>query len=82
MIILYLFFLGHPNVIGFISHSGMLSTSEAIHCGVPIVSVPLFGEQFANAQSAVESGLGIAVDILTFNERVLADALKTILLEK
>lgn len=57
----------------------MLSSSEAMYCGVPIVGVPLFGDQFANAQSAVESGLGVSVDILSFNEKVLKDALKTIL---
>ena len=60
----------------------MLSTSEAMHCGVPIVSVPLFGEQFANGKSAVESGLGVSLDVLTINERVLEEALRTILQEK
>nr|XP_021201480.2 UDP-glucosyltransferase 2 [Helicoverpa armigera]WRX06237.1 UGT43A1 [Helicoverpa armigera] len=74
--------LCHPKVVAFITHSGMLSSSEAMYCGVPIVGVPLFGDQFANAQSAVESGLGVAVDILSFNEKVLKDALKTILQEE
>uniref|UniRef100_A0A2A4JYW3 UDP-glucuronosyltransferase n=1 Tax=Heliothis virescens TaxID=7102 RepID=A0A2A4JYW3_HELVI len=74
--------LCHPNVVGFISHSGMLSTSEAMHCGVPLVSVPLFGEQFANGRSAVESGLGVLLDVLTLNVHVLEDALKTILQEQ
>ncbi|KAF9422945.1 hypothetical protein HW555_001488 [Spodoptera exigua] len=74
--------LCHPKVVGFISHSGMLSTSEAMHCGVPIISVPLFGEQFANGKSAVESGLGVSLDVLTLNAHVLEDALQTILKEQ
>lgn len=62
----------------FISHSGMLSSSEAMHCGVPIVSVPLFGDQFANAQSAIENGLGVTIDLETLNEKSLTTALDTV----
>lgn len=72
----------HPNVIAFITHSGMLSTSEAMHCGTPIVGIPLFGEQYSNAQSAVECGLGVSVNVLTLDQHVLEDALNTILQEK
>lgn len=74
----YNYFLGHPNVKAFISHSGMLSTSEAMHYGVPIVSVPLFGDQFANAKSAVENGLGVTIDIDTLDEKSLTTALDTV----
>lgn len=69
-------------MVAFITHYGMLSTSEALHCGVPIVGVPLFGDQYANAQSAVEIGLGVTVDIFTLNYRALEDALNVILQEK
>ncbi|KAJ8719642.1 hypothetical protein PYW08_011817 [Mythimna loreyi] len=72
----------HPKVVAFVTHSGMLSTTEAMHCGIPIVAIPLFGEQYSNAQSAVESGLGVSVDVLTLNQRILEDALNTILQEK
>ncbi|KAJ8720260.1 hypothetical protein PYW07_012303 [Mythimna separata] len=74
--------LCHPKVVAFITHSGMLSTSEAVYCGVPIVGIPLFGDQFANAQSAVESGIGVTVDMFTLNQRELKDALNIILQEK
>lgn len=66
----------------FISHSGMLSTSEAMHCGVPIVGVPLFGDQFANGASAVESGLGVTVDILTLKQEILENALEIVIQDK
>ena len=78
----YAYFAGHPKVVAFITHSGMLSTSEALHCGIPIVGIPLFGEQYSNAQSAVESGLGVSVDVLTLNQHVLEDGLNTVLQEK
>ncbi|KAJ8720261.1 hypothetical protein PYW07_012304 [Mythimna separata] len=72
----------HPKVVAFVTHSGMLSTTEAMHCGIPIVAIPLFGEQYSNAQSAVESGLGVSLDVLTLNQVVLEDALNTVLQEK
>ncbi|KOB77758.1 UDP-glycosyltransferase UGT43B1, partial [Operophtera brumata] len=70
---------GHPNVVAFISHSGMLSTTEAMHCGIPIVGVPLFGDQFSNADSAAANGLGVVLDIYTLNRKVLEEALQTVL---
>lgn len=73
------FVLGHSNVVAFITHSGMLSTSEAMHCGVPIVGVPLFGDQFSNADSAMENGLGVVVDIYKLNRDVLEESLRTVL---
>lgn len=76
------FFAGHPKVKAFITHSGMLSTSETIHCGVPIVSVPLFGDQFANGFLAVENGLGVTVDVTMFKTDSLENALSKILQDK
>lgn len=66
-------------MVAFVTHSGMLSTSEAMHCGVPIIGVPLFGDQFSNADSATETGLGIVVDIYTLNRKVLENSLQTVL---
>ncbi|GBP49191.1 Ecdysteroid UDP-glucosyltransferase [Eumeta japonica] len=74
--------LCHENVLGFISHSGMLSSSEAMHCGVPVVSVPLFGDQFANAASARAVGLGVTIHLEDLEENTLDVALKTILRER
>ena len=35
---------------------------ESAYHGVPVVAVPLFGDQFANAQKVEQFGLGIAVN--------------------
>ncbi|SFS81707.1 macrolide family glycosyltransferase [Saccharopolyspora flava] len=46
----------------FVTHAGMNSTMEALHHGVPLVSVPQMPEQAANAARAAELGLGIKLD--------------------
>ncbi|GBP21513.1 Ecdysteroid UDP-glucosyltransferase [Eumeta japonica] len=54
--------LSHPKTVLFITHGGKLSTIEAIHYGVPVIGVPIFGDQFANMDQAVLKGYGIKVD--------------------
>ena len=41
--------LGHPAVKAFLSHAGINSIYEAAYHAVPIVSVPLIGDQVNNA---------------------------------
>lgn len=36
---------GHPNVRAFVTHGGMGGSSETIHCGVPVVVTPMYGDQ-------------------------------------
>ena len=37
--------LGHPNVKVFISHGGNNGQYEAVYHGVPMIAIPLFGDQ-------------------------------------
>ncbi|XP_026314402.1 UDP-glucuronosyltransferase 1-7C-like [Hyposmocoma kahamanoa] len=48
--------LAHPNIRLFITHGGALSTFEAIHYGVPLLAVPVFGDQPVNARRAEQAG--------------------------
>ncbi|MFJ3837463.1 nucleotide disphospho-sugar-binding domain-containing protein [Streptomyces sp. NPDC054904] len=45
----------------FITHHGMNSTTESILAGVPMVSLPGVGDQFANAATAVEGGAAVTL---------------------
>lgn len=47
----------------FITHGGQLSTTEAIHFGVPVVGIPVFGDQYVNMKSAEDKGFGISVKL-------------------
>lgn len=37
--------LCHPNVKAFVSHGGLLGSTETVHCGVAAVFTPMFGDQ-------------------------------------
>ncbi|XP_013189936.2 UDP-glycosyltransferase UGT5 isoform X2 [Amyelois transitella] len=55
--------LAHPNCILFITHGGLLSTTEAVHFGKPIIGIPVFGDQFNNVDRAVKKGFAMRVDL-------------------
>ncbi|XP_072383365.1 UDP-glycosyltransferase UGT5-like [Diabrotica undecimpunctata] len=74
--------LAHPNVKLFITHGGLLSNLEAIHYGVPVLTLPIFGDQRMNAAKANAGGFGVSVTFSTMTEEVLSKALNEILTNK
>jgi len=46
----------------FITHGGLLSTQEAIHRGLPLVAIPVYGDQYYNLTRIVSFGVGIRLD--------------------
>ncbi|XP_059051643.1 UDP-glucosyltransferase 2-like [Achroia grisella] len=69
--------LAHPNCILFITHGGLLSTTEAVYFGKPMIGIPAFADQFANVDRMVKKGFAKKVD-LTLS---LGDDLKAIILD-
>ncbi|CAH0596439.1 unnamed protein product [Chrysodeixis includens] len=55
--------LAHRNLVLFITHGGLLSLTETIHFGVPVITIPVFADQFQNAKRAESKGYGIAIDL-------------------
>ncbi|CAH0715014.1 unnamed protein product, partial [Brenthis ino] len=63
--------LRHPNIKLFITQAGLQSTDEAITAGVPLVAIPMLGDQWYNAEKYVKYGIGIKLDIETLISNML-----------
>lgn len=74
--------LAHPQIKAFVYHCGMNGIWEAVYHGVPMVAVPLFGDQSDNAQRLVSRGMGVQVDITTLTSDKLAQAIRTVIDDK
>lgn len=73
---------GHPKVVGFVTHGGMLSLSETTYCGKPVLVIPFFGDQFSNAAAAVANGMGIILNFDKLNADNLAEGMQELTTEK
>ncbi|XP_003700629.2 UDP-glucosyltransferase 2 [Megachile rotundata] len=72
--------LKHKNTKAFITHGGLMGLQESVHFGVPLVGIPLYGDQHGNLDSA--SKKLFAVNLRSFkevNEKTLGDAINTVL---
>ena len=71
--------LAHKNVKAFISHCGLGSTVESKYHAVPILAIPLFADQTANAKIVIDEGWGVKVDFATMTEESLTEGIKEVL---
>nr|XP_026493893.1 UDP-glucuronosyltransferase 2B18-like [Vanessa tameamea] len=71
--------LAHPKVLAFYSHCGLLGTTEAIYHGVPMVAMPIFGDQPSNAAAVEESGLGVQIQLNELSKAKLLEKFRTVL---
>ena len=62
-----------------ISHCGMKAVSEAVHHAVPLVCVPIFGDQGDIARRVVDKHLGVTIDRKVLTAQLLIDAVNTVL---
>jgi len=67
---------------GFHSHGGLLGTTEAVHCGVPMLLTPFYGDQFLNSGAIKQRGFGVIVDFSDFDADHITRGLRFILDKK
>ena len=71
--------LAHPNVKVFITHGGLLGTTEAVVEGVQVLGLPIFGDQKMNMAKAVKRGYGLSIDYDDISEELLTTKLTELL---
>lgn len=61
------------------THGGFLSTTEAIDRGVPVLAMPVFGDQHQNAKIAELGGFGLVLPLKDVTEEKLASLVNELL---
>ena len=74
--------VAHPKTKAMISHAGLNGVYEAIYHGVPIVGMPLVGDQFAVLVKLESRNLAKRVDISTVTGESFHDAIVQVLGDK
>ena len=62
-----------------ITHGGNNTTTEAFHFGKPMVVLPLFWDQYDNAQRVDETGFGVRLATYAFEDGELRAAIDGLL---
>lgn len=75
-------FTEHPNVKLFITQGGLQSTDETINAAVPVIGIPMLGDQWYNVENYVDHKIGLQLDITTLTEKDFLDAVLTVVSEK
>ncbi|KAL3075892.1 hypothetical protein niasHT_032095 [Heterodera trifolii] len=72
----------HPNTRAFVSHCGLNSLNEAATAGVPLLCVPLFGDQNYNAAIVQHHQNGIVLLKKYLNKKRLQSALRELVADE
>jgi len=73
--------LGHPNCKLFITHGGVQSTTESVYHGVPMLAIPVFGDQKGNSLRAQYRGIAIQVPYFELTHEAFGSALHRLLID-
>lgn len=74
--------LAHKNVRLFITHGGLFGTTEGTSRGVPMLFMPVFGDQFRNAAKTVQRGYGLILHRQDVTKARLTEKIETLVYDK
>ncbi|XP_018052934.1 PREDICTED: UDP-glucuronosyltransferase 2A3-like isoform X1 [Atta colombica] len=67
--------MNHRNVKCYLGHGGLLGLSESVYVGLPMILVPIYGDQFHNSAAAETRGAAVVVAYDDLTEETLRNAL-------
>ncbi|XP_049832176.1 UDP-glucosyltransferase 2-like isoform X2 [Schistocerca gregaria] len=70
--------LNHPKTVAFVTHGGMLGLQEAVAAGVPMLVVPVLGDQPHNAASLSSRGVALTLTVNQLTEHNVRHALDSL----
>jgi len=68
-----------PHVDLVVTHAGNNTTTECFHYGLPMIALPLFWDQYDNAQRVHETGHGLRLPTYSFTDEELLGAIERLL---
>ena len=75
----FILFTEHKNIKAFVTHGGLMSTQESVTYGVPMVGIPLFGDQVHNVKIIANKKIAVELNHRDLTEKSLTAAVKEIL---
>ncbi len=72
-------YIGHAKTRAIIYHCGLNGVFEAVHHAVPVICIPILGDQWDNAKRLEVKGAGLQLDFFTLTSKKLVEAIETIL---
>ncbi|VVC30017.1 UDP-glucuronosyl/UDP-glucosyltransferase [Cinara cedri] len=72
---------GHRNSKAFITHDGLMGVMEAVHFGVSMIGIPVFGDQQSNIANCVEKGIAIELDHRQVTVQKLIKSIQAIIID-
>lgn len=70
--------MNHPNVKGYFGHGGLLGLSEGVYVGLPMILMPMFGDQFHNSAAVKTRGAAVVIEYNNLSEQTLRHAVDEI----
>ncbi|XP_072118499.1 UDP-glucuronosyltransferase 1A1-like [Mobula birostris] len=71
--------LAHPKTRAFLTHGGAHGIYEAICAAVPMVIIPLFGDQRENMMHMIHQGAGIGLSLQDINSQDLVEVITNVI---